>query len=309
MIPFPRHLLVSLALLIGPLAVAQQGPQLTITVRIAEVTEDAGLATGLLDFLNPLGIKGAPGIDTFSTGVVVRTRVDGSVAAENILIRGHANRPLAAVLTEPQSTLLIKALEQRHGCDLLTMPKVTTLSGRQAQLKVVNIQHVLTSITQPVAASNEKAHGKTEPVELGPIVDVIPQVMSDGFTIHLTVTGTVKEFLGYEGNPDTVSSSGPAPRYRLRQTATTAKVWDGQTLLISGGVTPSESKTMDKVPVLGDTPIIGSFFRHSSTRKQHRRLFFLITPTLVDPAGNPIHDPGQLPFTTNSVPVQGRQSL
>ena len=304
-----RYLLMVVGLFLAPFALAQQRQQLTITVRIAEVTEDAGLATGLLDFLNPLAIKPLPGIDTFSTGVVVRTRVDGSVAAENILIRGDANRPLTTVLTENQSSLLIKALEQRPGCDLLTMPKVTTLSGRQAQLKVVDIKHVLTSITQPVAASNEKAHGKTEPVELGPVVDVIPEVMSDGFTIHLTVAGTIKEFLGYEGKSDTVSATGPAPKYRLRQIATTAKVWDGQTLLISGGVTPSESMTMDKVPVLGDAPVIGPLFRHRSTRREHKRVFFLITPTLIDPAGNAIHAPNELPFTTNRVPVQGRQGL
>lgn len=311
MLTSTHYLLVVAVMFLASLALAQERApqQLTITVRIAEVTEDAGLATGLLHFLSPLAIKPLAGIDTFSTGVVIRTRVDGSVAAENILVRGESNRPLTTVLTESQSSLLIKAFEQRPGCDLLTMPKVTTLSGRQAQLKVVDIKHVLTSITQPMAASNAKAHNKTEPVELGPVVDVVPEVMSDGFTIHLTVTGAVKEFLGYDGNSDTVSSTGPAPRYRLRQTATTAKVWDGQTLLMSGGVTPSESKTMDKVPVLGDTPIIGPLFRHSSTRKEHKRLFFLITPTLIDPAGNPIHDQGQLPFTTNSVPVQGRQSL
>lgn len=310
MIRSTRFLLIVSAFLLASRAVAQQNrPQLTITVRIAEVTEDAALATGVLDFLNSLAIKPLAGVDTFSTGAVIRTRVDGSVAAQNILVRGDSNRPLTTVLTETQSTLLIKALEQRRGCDLLTMPKVTTLSGRQAQLKVVDIKYVLTSITQPLPGSNEKAHGKTEPVELGPVVDVVPEVMSDGFTIHLTVTGTVKEFLGYEGKADTVSSTGPAPKYRLRQTATTAKVWDGQTLLITGGVTPSESMTMDKVPVLGDAPIIGPLFRHSSTRKEHKRLFFLITPTLIDPAGNPIHTPEDLPFTTDKVPVQGRQPL
>ena len=47
------------------------------------------------------------------------------------------------ILTDPQFRVVIRALEQRQGVDLLSAPKITTLSGRQAQIKIVDVRYIV----------------------------------------------------------------------------------------------------------------------------------------------------------------------
>ena len=53
---------------------------------------------------------------------------------------------LTGLLTDPQFRLVIRALEQRRGVDLLSAPRITTMSGRQAQVKVVRVETIATGL-------------------------------------------------------------------------------------------------------------------------------------------------------------------
>jgi type II secretory pathway component GspD/PulD (secretin) len=126
---------------------------------------------------------------------------------------------------------VLRALEQRGAVDLLSAPRVSTLSGRQAQLKRVEIRHVVTgldAITNSVPAINGDAPQAPKPVtqrfELGPITDVVPYVQADGVTIRMTVIPRIKEFIGYD-----LESSAPLPIFRDRLIVASGSVWDGQT--------------------------------------------------------------------------------
>ncbi len=106
---------------------------------------------------------------------------------------------LTGILTDPQYRVVLKALQQRSGTELLAQPEVTTSSGRQAQCKMVNVQSVVTGIderalTPPGITStneDESALYATEQMEFGPILDITPTVLADGYTIALTVIPTV----------------------------------------------------------------------------------------------------------------------
>ena len=74
-------------------------------------------------------------------------------ATDGTLTTGLRNTPgapailtLTGILTDPQFRVVIRALEQRQGVDLLVAPKVTTLSGRQAQIKVVEVRYIVTEL-------------------------------------------------------------------------------------------------------------------------------------------------------------------
>jgi len=86
---------------------------------------------------------------------------------------------------------------------------------------------------------------------------------------------------------------------------TTARIWDGQTLVLGGLTSDEVQKTKDKVPVLGDVPLVGSLFRSESQQSVKKRLLVFVTATIIDPAGNRVHSPGELPFDPNAVPPQG----
>jgi len=98
----------------------------------------------------------------------------------------------------------------------------------------------------------------------------------------------------------------PLPKFRLRQVATTAMVWDGQTVVLGGLIAENVNKTKDKVPVLGDLPFLGRFFRSEANMTSKKNLIIFVTPTLIDPAGNRLHTDDELPFAQHSIPGQPR---
>ena len=159
-----------------------------------------------------------------------------------------------------------------------------------------------------------------EQLEFGPVLDVIPYVSADGYTVQMTIIPTVKEFLGYDEEAaalfvpqaqsvgavagGALTAVQPFPRFSLRQVVTSAIVWDGQTVVLGGLISEDVSRVKDKVPVLGDLPFAGRFFRSESSRTLKRNLMIFVTPTIIDPAGNRVHSDEDLPFAQTAFPAQ-----
>jgi type II secretory pathway component GspD/PulD (secretin) len=154
-----------------------------------------------------------------------------------------------------------------------------------------------------------------EAIELGPVLDVIPCVLSDGFTINLTLIPTLMDFVGYDNPNEVLSSAGALPtgtilvptvlpRFRVRQVITTVNVWDGQTVVLGGLITENVSKIKDKVPMLGDIPVLGRLFRSESSTSEKKNLMIFVTPTIIDPAGNRSHSEDEMPFAQTGIPAQ-----
>jgi general secretion pathway protein D len=233
--------------------------------------------------------------------------------------------------------MVIKALDQREGVELLSAPDVTTLSGRQAQLQVVEIRTIVTGtdLSQNSSGGGNNSVGgnsgggvvgstlqyTTQPLPFGPVLDVVPYVSADGFTIQMVIIPTITEFVGYDDpggfipQAQSVSSGAagvglpltaqlPLPRFRVRQVTTTAIVWDGQTIALGGLLSESISKYKDKVPVLGDIPVVGRLFRSEGNVTEKKNLVIFVTPTIIDPAGNRVHNEENLPYNSNAIPAQ-----
>jgi len=283
---------------------------------------------------NPLG---------FFPGTSLANTIPSSPADQ--LITSGLGNPLNApalatftgILTDPQFRAVIKALDQREGVDLLSAPEVTTLSGRQAQIQIIDIQSIVTGIdlNQTASGGGGGAVGavdtgggavastlnyNVQALPFGPVLDVVPYVSADTYTVQMVIIPTVTEFIGYDDPgqfvPQAQSVSGaagsgipltgqlPLPHFRLRQVTTSAAVWDGQTVVLGGLIAESVQKSKDKVPVLGDLPIFGRLFRSESSDTQKRNLVIFVTPTIVDPAGNRFHSEEDMPFAQTSIPEQ-----
>jgi len=153
----------------------------------------------------------------------------------------------------------------------------------------------------------------TQQVETGPILDVVPVVLSDGYTINLTLIPSATQFNGYDTPPNIPNvTSGlnvvqlpvVLPNFTVRQVVTTVNVWDNQTVVIGGLITSTVQSTKDKVPVVGDLPILGRLFQSSSKSTLRKNLMIFVTATIVDPAGNRVHTDDELPFAQSAIPVQ-----
>jgi general secretion pathway protein D len=150
-------------------------------------------------------------------------------------------------------------------------------------------------------------------IPFGPTLDVIPYVSADGYTVQMSIVPTLTEFLGYDtefaqtfttvvGNQPVQPT--PLPSFRVRQVVTSATVWDGQTIVLGGLIAENVNKKKDKVPVLGDIPLLGRLFRSESSRSEKKNLVIFVTPTIIDPAGNRIFDKENPPYDPNTIPAQ-----
>jgi general secretion pathway protein D len=238
---------------------------------------------------------------------------------------------MTGILTDPQFRVAIHALQQRTGTELLAQPEVTTTSGRQAQMKASDVRSVVTafSFSQAVGPAAVTTGGNPTPgsvgsafvyplpeqMELGPVLDVIPIVLSDGFTINLTLIPTVTQFGGYEDPNSVLVGTGTfpsgtvvvptvLPRFTVRQVVSTVNVWDGQTVVLGGLISENVQTIKDQVPMLGDLPLVGRLFRSESKTTQKNNLLIFVTPLLIDPAGNRVHTEDEMPFAQSAIPVQ-----
>ena len=179
---------------------------------------------------------------------------------------------------------------------------VGALVGPSAQAQVTSINPGTSAITFT-----------TQPVETGPILDVVPYVLSDGYTINLALIPSLTDFNGYDTPPTIPSVTGNLnvvqlpvilPDFTVRQVVTTVNVWDNQTVVIGGLISSQIQDTKDKVPVIGDVPIIGRLFQSSSKDAVKKNLMIFVTATIVDPAGNRVHSDDDLPFAQSATPTQ-----
>ena len=170
-----------------------------------------------------------------------------------------------------------------------------------AQAQVIN------NPVQPSAITPQQ-----QQVEVGPVLDVVPYVLSDGYTINLTLIPSLTEFNGYD-NPPSIPGISVAnvvqvptilPDFIVRQVVTTVNIWDNQTIVLGGLISSSVQSTKDKVPMLGDLPLVGRLFQSQSKTSVKKNLMIFVTATIVDPAGNRVHSDDELPFAQSTIPPQ-----
>ncbi len=222
----------------------------------------------------------------------------------------------ASVLTNPELSLVIQAISQHGGSDLLSAPRVTTRSGVNAQIQVVReiIYPTEFETTQP--QFNESGNVTTPPVvtpgsfekrETGVILNVTPTVGPDGYTIDLVMVPEVSELVDWiqygstvsipRSDPITGLFSGdqtfvfniPQPVFSSRNVTTSIVIWDGQTVVMGGLIREDLVRVKDKIPFLGDIPLLGRLFRSEGEYSRKKNLLIFVTARLVDPAGKPIN--------------------
>ena len=222
---------------------------------------------------------------------------------------------VAGIFTNPQFQVVIRALNQQKGVDLVSAPKVTTKSGQRATIKIIRefrypSEYDLPQVTQAPGTVYTPATPTTptafETKNVGINLEVEPTVGPDGYTIDLILSPSITEFDGFinYGSPIntvvTVAGTGinsdfqvtantiNQPVFSVREVTTEVTVYDGQTVVMGGLMREDIQKVEDKVPILGDIPIAGRLFRSSADQHIKRNLIMFVTASLMDPAGQPL---------------------
>tara|TARA_B100001093_G_scaffold172906_1_gene165788 strand:+ start:3132 stop:5540 length:2409 start_codon:yes stop_codon:yes gene_type:complete len=206
--------------------------------------------------------------------------------------------------------LEIKALARKSGSDLMSAPKVTVLSGKQANIVVAQELRYPQSygdIESTVSSGGGTGGSAAVSITAGTPQDfftrnvgvemsVTPNVENDN-TISLILEPRVTEFEGFVeyGGPSIALSGSttavvPAgfyqPIFSTREITTEVTIYDGATVVM-GGLTRDEVRTVnDKVPFLGDIPGLGRLFRSEGETRQKKNLLIFVTANLVSPGGS-----------------------
>jgi type II secretory pathway component GspD/PulD (secretin) len=168
------------------------------------------------------------------------------------------------------STILsatLAALINQSKAKILSAPKVVTINGQMASIEAVqDIRFQTSSVSNGVVTSDFRN-------------------VSAGIKLQVTPTVNAEDRITLKINPEssfpTQDSTQAGPIIRTRTASTTVIVKDGDTLVIGGLIDDHDSKGITKVPVLGDIPIIGLFFRSNTSTKLRNELLVFVTPRIV----------------------------
>ena len=160
--------------------------------------------------------------------------------------------------------LQVQALITKNKAKLLSRPSIMTMSGEQALIQVGG-QIPYTVYVDGAAHVRFKNYGII--LQLKPVVDGEGKITS---SVHAEVSSMTGE---------TVNGQ---PILALRRADSVVTMTSGSTIVIGGLMDSSEQKNVIKIPLLGDIPILGEFFKYTSKTKEKQELIILVTPYIVD---------------------------
>ncbi|AZR73561.1 hypothetical protein BBF96_09270 [Anoxybacter fermentans] len=164
---------------------------------------------------------------------------------------------------------IVESLRKEGLARTLANPGLVTLDGEASRLLIGD--------KVPVEAE-EEVDGQLKTVvkyiEAGIKLEFTPRISDDGY-ITLQVKPQVSSLGEY--------LTRGYPLIRSREFETVVRIRDGETFVIGGLIREEDRKSLEKVPFLGDIPILGMLFRHNENSRQSTEIVIFITPRIIYP--------------------------
>jgi len=275
----------------------------------------AGGGDGIPDFAaGTAEARAGLGTNLRSIGSLSPNRIDALLGSS--LVRTPATLGFSGVLGTTGFRFLLTALESTIGTDLMSAPKVTLINGQKSKIRVVREFYYPEEYEAPEVELSSNAGGgvglsrvtvtPSNPTDfvsrdIGVTLDVKANATPDR-RIDLELQPEVTEFQGFINYGETIfsSTSGAAPPvvavttadnlkpvFSTRKVETKLQVIDGQTVVMAGFIRDDEQEIDDKVPFLGDLPLVGRAFRSKSSQSVKKNLVMFVTARMVNPDGTP----------------------
>ena len=192
---------------------------------------------------------------------------------------------------------VIYALDNAEGVHTIFAPKVTVKTGQRAEIKDITKVRYNTEIDDaedPQLQVGDAFQYITdyavtpknwEDREYGTTLKVTPSVQVDGRTIELDVQPEVSDLVSWRQFVSSRNNVFELPQFYVQSVRTLVKVNDGDTVVMGGLMRDQLIRTDDKVPILGDLPLIGRFWRSNTEVAKKSNLMIFINAKLIDPSG------------------------
>ena len=249
--------------------------QVVIETKFVELTNKQSKDLGV----NLAGTK-AFGQGTSKTDLGLNSQVGqvGNITPGNMSTLGGS---FNAVLSGPDYRAFLQAVETMEGARLVTSPTIVAINGSKSEITIgTNLQTV--TATQTAATGNGNptvTFTAGEKIFQGVKVDVTPQITSSKL-VSLKLETEKSSATLVAGN------FGQQKFFDVdtRKGSLNMLLKDGQTAAIGGLMDTVDKKTEDKVPFLGDIPVLGFLFKSKTTRKVDTNLIIFITATILEPS-------------------------
>ena len=245
---------------------------------------------------------------------------------------------LTGVFSDGDVKMIMRGLSQKKGTDLMTAPSVTAKSGQKATIEIIR-EFIYPTEYEPPELPNSVgttsgnslvgggSTGGSFPVtpatptafetrNTGVTLEIEPTIGENDFVIDLRFVPEIVEFEGFINYGSPIQSSGTdalgnsvvtvltenrieMPIFSARRVNTALTIYDGYTVAVGGLMREDVQIVNDKVPILGDIPIIGRLFQTNGENRIKSNLIIFITAQIIDATGRPLRGAD----AASSVPV------
>ena len=248
-------------------------PQVLIKVLICEVTHTNTVDLGV-EF-SGLNLTGANAVQGLSVGQqVTNTPViegKGESAGAGFNVVNNTTGGFLFKLDEKYVTAAVHALAQLNKVNVLSRPYILTSDNQEATIMVGENDPFITSSQ---ITTDGQVINNIQYQAIGIILDVTPHINGQG----LVTLDVYPEISANTGRTVPLNQFASSPIFSQRYSQSRVAIRDGQTIVIGGMMQDEITKEIDKVPFLGDIPVLGLLFQHSNEVKQKTELLIFLTP-------------------------------
>lgn len=214
--------------------------------------------------------SGGQNIVTLGAGAVTGGGILPSLAA-NVASAGGLN--VGVISGKLGLNALLRALSTQQGVNILSTPNLMTLDNEEARIMVgQNLPFVTGSYAQTGSSASVTPFQTIERQDVGLTLRVRPQI-TDGDGVKLQI---------YQETSDVISAGGNnGPTTNKRALETSVMVDTGDIIVLGGLMQDSYNEGVDKVPGLGDIPLLGALFRYENKQRRKTNLMVFLRPTIV----------------------------
>ncbi len=239
---------------------------------------------------------------------------------------------VTGLFSDGQVQVIMRGLAQKKGTDLMTAPSITARSGQKATIEVIR-EFIYPTEYEPPELPSSGGGGGTgnttvigiatpatptafETKNLGVTLEIEPTIGENDFVIDLRFLPEIVEFEGFINYGSPILSPGTdifgnavssvitenrieMPVFSKRSVNTSLTIYDGYTVAVGGLMREDVQTVEDKVPILGDIPIIGRLFQSEGENRIKSNLIIFVTAQIIDATGAPLRGDsgGSVPVT------------
>tara|TARA_A100001388_G_C28774994_1_gene506742 strand:- start:830 stop:2647 length:1818 start_codon:yes stop_codon:yes gene_type:complete len=191
-----------------------------------------------------------------------------SIASTTGFVAGVGN----LVDGEDNFAILLSILKEDQNSNILSTPSAVVLDNEEASLLVG--QEIPITTGESLGANNLTPFRTTAREEVGVKLEIKPQI-NESDSVALLIRQEVSSIAGAQlpNSNDLITNK--------REIETTVLAENGQILVLGGLISEDVQESVNKVPLLGDLPLIGGLFRSTSTSVQRRNLMIFLRPTIL----------------------------